>query len=82
MSNIYRLTDKQTIIQNTINDHIHQIANTFDANPTINMAFTILIDNEKGQWVLQPISCNMGNAEIFMALKLVEQSILDKIKGN
>lgn len=81
MSNVFQLMNKKPIVQTTINDHIHQISNTYDAEPNINMAFTVMINNEKGIWELQQISCNMDNAEVFMALKLVEQSILDSIRG-
>lgn len=80
MTNVVSLTTKEPVTVQNLDDHLESIRDEIAANPGISKAFTVLIDEAAGTWQLHPIYSNMSNGDVFMALRIMENTILEGVK--
>lgn len=78
MSNVFHISDKRVISQDTLETHLAKIADATDEEHPMMLSF--IIDNNAGNWNVKPIISNMSNAESLLAIRLFEHALLERMK--
>jgi hypothetical protein len=72
--------DRRSSQEKTIEEHAEEIKRVMTDHAGLSKAVTILIDENSGKWQLHPVYCNTTNGDVFMALKLMEQLVLNGVQ--